>query len=203
MAAGESRRDAKEATRLALVQSALELFIAQGFDGPSLDAICAHAGYTRGAFYVHFKDRDELIAAAMRYALDELLDQVIADDEDAEDIGRTVMRFIGIGLRPLPKEGDPPDGPFLHHVLEACRRSEEVRRMFVGVLGAAIRRVTVAVDAGQRSAILRGDITADDMATLLVALALGARVAVEVELPVDVNTKRDAALKLFFAPASD
>ena len=53
----ETRRDAaKKETRSALIRAALKLFHEEGFDGPSLDAICARAGYTRGAFYVHFKD---------------------------------------------------------------------------------------------------------------------------------------------------
>lgn len=202
MGAGASRRDAKEATRLALVRAALELFITHGFDGPSLDAICAHAGYTRGAFYVHFEDREQLIAAAMRHALDELLDDVIADDEAGDDIERTVLRFVDLGLRPLPLGGEP-DGPFLHQTLEACKRSDEVRRMFVGVLADAIRRVSAAAETGQRSRRLRTDIGPEEMAGLLVILALGARVAVEIELPVDVAKTRDAALRLLVGPGEE
>src|SRR5258708_36557590 len=59
------RELAKLRTRDAIVDAALEVFSAEGLDTPSLDAICARAGCTRGAFYVHFKDRDDLVAAAM------------------------------------------------------------------------------------------------------------------------------------------
>lgn len=192
---GATRRDAKEATRLALVRAAIDLFTLRGFDGPSLDAICARAGYTRGAFYVHFKDRDELIAAAMRHALDHLLDDVIASGDGGDDIERTVMRFVDYALQPQPATGELV-GPLFHQTLEACRRSEEVRRMFVGVLTDAIERVASAADTGQRTARLRADVSPAEIAGLLVILALGARVAMEVELPIDVAATRDAALQL-------
>lgn len=192
---GATRRDAKEATRLALVRAAIDLFTLRGFDGPSLDAICARAGYTRGAFYVHFKDRDELIAAAMRHALDHLLDDVIASGDGGDDIERTVMRFVDYALQPQPATGELV-GPLFHQTLEACRRSEEVRRMFVGVLADAIERVASVADTGQQTARLRADVSPAEIASLLVILALGARVAMEVELPIDVAATRDAALQL-------
>ena len=43
----------------------MALFAKHGLDGPSLDDICAHAGFTRGAFYVHFEDRDDFLVAVM------------------------------------------------------------------------------------------------------------------------------------------
>lgn len=218
MRSGASRQDAKEATRLALVEAALELFAAQGFDGPSLDAICARAGFTRGAFYVHFDDRDELIAATILHVLDRLLDEVMAGDESLDDeaftdgstsgtgpgseIERAVIRFVDLALKPAPETGEVSGPPF-HQTLEACRRSEDVRRVFVGVLSDAITRLAVGAVAGQRRSRLRTDIDPDEMARLLVLLALGARVAIEVGLPVDVRATRDAALRLLLAPAQD
>ncbi len=215
MRSGASRQDAKEATRLALVEAALELFAAQGFDGPSLDAICARAGFTRGAFYVHFEDRDELIAATILHVLDRLLDEVMAGDESLDDeaftdsrtsagseIERAVIRFVDLALKPVPATGEVTGPPF-HQTLEACRRSQDVRRVFVGVLSDAITRLAVGAVAGQRRSRLRTDIDPDEMARLLVLLALGARVAIEVGLPVDVRATRDAALRLLLDPALD
>jgi AcrR family transcriptional regulator len=54
---GAGRRRDKQGSREALVRAAEDLFIAHGFDEPSLSAICERAGYTRGVFYVHFKTR--------------------------------------------------------------------------------------------------------------------------------------------------
>jgi AcrR family transcriptional regulator len=51
-------RRPKPETREALITAGMELFAKHGLDKPRLDDICEHAGFTRGAFYVHFEDRE-------------------------------------------------------------------------------------------------------------------------------------------------
>lgn len=67
------RAESKEQTREALLAAALERFAEDGIEGASLDAICAQAGRTRGAFYVHFRDREDLIRAVVERTLQEYL----------------------------------------------------------------------------------------------------------------------------------
>ncbi|MBM4360960.1 MAG: TetR family transcriptional regulator, partial [Deltaproteobacteria bacterium] len=55
---GKSRAEASQETRDALIEAGMAAFASEGLDAPSLDSICERAGYTRGAFYVHFKDRN-------------------------------------------------------------------------------------------------------------------------------------------------
>ncbi|HKA30465.1 MAG TPA: TetR/AcrR family transcriptional regulator, partial [Candidatus Binatia bacterium] len=73
-----ARELAKQETRDALIAAGLEAFAEHGLDVPSLDAICSRAGFTRGAFYVHFKDRDDFVVAVMEHVLGGFLDAVIA-----------------------------------------------------------------------------------------------------------------------------
>ena len=61
----KSREVSKQETRQALLEAGLAEIIEHGWETPSLDAICARAGYTRGAFYVHFQDRDEFETAVL------------------------------------------------------------------------------------------------------------------------------------------
>src|SRR5688572_8533736 len=72
------RRETKQETREALIRAALAAFAEHGFDAPSLDAICARAGYTRGAFYVHFRDRSDLMVAVIEHAMTVFMDTIIA-----------------------------------------------------------------------------------------------------------------------------
>src|SRR5882672_9036667 len=78
-----SRDDAKRETREALIAAGVSIFTEQGLDTPSLDAICARAGYTRGAFYVHFKDRDEFIKVVMLETLEGFMNAMIATGDAA------------------------------------------------------------------------------------------------------------------------
>lgn len=52
-------------TRARIVESARRLFNRRGFEQVTLDQIMADAGLTRGAFYHHFRSKDELYAAAV------------------------------------------------------------------------------------------------------------------------------------------
>src|SRR5262249_622232 len=93
--ASSVRAQAKRETREALIHAGLEAFAAEGLDAPSLDAICARAGFTRGGFYVHFKDRDDFLVAVMEDVLGRFLDAVIATGDEAHDLGHTIERFTG------------------------------------------------------------------------------------------------------------
>ena len=53
----------RQHTRDLLLDAAEEVFAARGFDGASLDEIADSAGYTRGAIYKHFPNKEELFLA--------------------------------------------------------------------------------------------------------------------------------------------
>jgi TetR/AcrR family transcriptional repressor of nem operon len=201
-----SRDAAKGETREALVTAALAEFAARGLDAPSLDAICARAGFTRGAFYVHFRDRDDLVVAAMERVLGAFLDAVIGRGDAAPDLEATVQRFagmlvaLGAGAR-VRRGGRLAGAPLaavpLHRLLEACLRSPPIQQRFVSLLRDAILRVAKSVAASQAAARVRSNLDADALATLLVALALGVLTALEAGLPLDVERARKTVVALF------
>lgn len=65
MAERLSRRESQERTRSQLLDAAAEVFAEAGVAGASVERIVERAGYTRGAFYGHFADKDELVAALL------------------------------------------------------------------------------------------------------------------------------------------
>jgi AcrR family transcriptional regulator len=201
------RERAKAETRAALIDAAMTEFAAHGLVAPSLDAICARAGYTRGAFYVHFRDREDLVAAVMERALGAFLDAIIATGEEAHDLERTVRRFEeavgGIAqLRTARARGSrtAATGVPFHRILEACERSPAVRGRFVALLGEAADRVAKAAAAGQVATSVRSDVPADALGALLVTLALGFVASIEVGAAFDPSVARRAVLALL-APA--
>jgi AcrR family transcriptional regulator len=194
-----ARQLSKQETREALLRAAMAEFAEHGLDAPSLDAICARAGFTRGAFYVHFRDREDLVAAVMERVLGAFLDAVVARGEvDHErSLAATVERFAAAvagqrgarGAEPEPSDAWRAPAVPLHQVLAACSRSPDLRRRFVSILEEAIRRVANAArHEGQ------GD--ADALAALLVLTALGVRAALDLDLALDVRSVRDAVLRL-------
>ncbi len=62
-------REQFAANRIEMLGAASRLFREKGFDGVGLDAVMKAAGLTHGAFYSHFRSKDDLVAQACAYAL--------------------------------------------------------------------------------------------------------------------------------------
>jgi AcrR family transcriptional regulator len=184
-----SQRDAtKQETRDALIRAGAELFAKQGLDAPSLDALCAHAGFTRGAFYVHFKDREELIAAVMESATASFLEAIMAGpivDQRAElDLFGICAAFTAaVSGGTFDALGAVP----LHQFLAACARSEKLRRRYVKLIEATRERLAESVRAAQRAGRARGDVDAFHTAGLLMAIGLGVGTILELKVPFDAK----------------
>ena len=50
-----------------IMEKALELFAEKGFESTSVQQITDHCGISKGAFYLSFKSKDELILALIDY----------------------------------------------------------------------------------------------------------------------------------------
>ncbi|MEH7018802.1 TetR/AcrR family transcriptional regulator, partial [Bacillus sp. JJ63] len=53
-----------------LMQSGIELFSKQGYSSTSIDQIVKHAGYSKGAFYVHFSNKEEFLLKLIKEGID-------------------------------------------------------------------------------------------------------------------------------------
>lgn len=54
-----------EETRTKIIESAIKLFSNTGYNNASVDDICTEAGISKGAFYHHFKSKQELFLALL------------------------------------------------------------------------------------------------------------------------------------------
>jgi AcrR family transcriptional regulator len=108
-----SRQTQAEATREAVIESARQLWGAQGFFATSTADIVEHANVgTRGAFYHHFKDRAELFIAVFA----------------------NVQARLEAELRPMvPSEVDPLTrlAALLSAFVELASRSPDVQALLV------------------------------------------------------------------------
>lgn len=61
-----TRKESQQATRRALINSAIGLFARSGVSGTALNAVAEHAGLSRGAVHGNFTDKDELAAVVIQ-----------------------------------------------------------------------------------------------------------------------------------------
>jgi TetR/AcrR family transcriptional repressor of nem operon len=195
-----ARDKAKRETREALLRAALEMIPERGLD-VSLDDLCERAGYTRGAFYVHFADRDALLAAVMERVGHVVLDALIGATGHAEELPAVVARFVrglSTGAYPLTRAG----GVRPYQLLDACARSPAVREQYVTLVRDAVARLGESLARGQTEGAVRGDVRADDLGLLLVTLAIGVHTLVDLDVNLDLERATASLLSLWLGPGA-
>ncbi len=185
------------ATRDALLTAGIELFAERGLDGPSLDDICARAGLTRGAFYVHFEDRDDFLVAVMDRVGRPLLDELFAvgDGGFAEAAARFVAASAS-GRYPLMPEG----GIRPYQLLDACARSPVLRERYLALVRLSTARIATLVERGQAEGTLRKDVAPVDVGALALALVVGAQTLADLGLELPLEKHAADVVKLLSPP---
>jgi len=191
-----SRAEAKQASREALIKSAMELMPKKGID-VSLDELCAHAGYTRGAFYVHFKNRDELTLEVMTVNGELWLNSIFSPkpNGEAENLITMVQRFLSemvSGTYPISQEA----GLRPHQLLEACARSKPIKQRYIELITDSIRRLTENVKQSQADQQLSQTLDPEQVASLLLALAIGTHTLHDLDYPIDFSKGSMTLLQL-------
>ena len=125
----------KESVRTRIVRAASRALRAEGIDGVSIPQLMKLVGLSHGGFYVHFRDRDELVAEAITDAGQERAELMVA-----EGTKPPAERFRGY----LSKAHvDHPEFACVLATLgtEAPRQAAPVRRAFARVGRGFLRRI--------------------------------------------------------------
>lgn len=103
---GRSRREERnEQTRRELIAAAAAVFARRGFPGASLEEIAREAGYTTGALYWHFKDKDELFLAVFEaYAHSRAADVAAVRAEAQGDLAERERAYADDWMRRLDED---------------------------------------------------------------------------------------------------
>lgn len=114
----------KEATRAIIIKNAAKALRRDGLGGVSIPALMKKAGLTHGGFYSHFKNRDELVAAAVLHAADETGAAVLS--RDIGDLNATLNAYLST------EHAEHPDRGCVLAALgsEGRRQKAHVRRAF-------------------------------------------------------------------------
>lgn len=126
-------------TRAAWIEAALEALASEGLAGVAVGPLARRLAATKGSFYWHFNNRDELIAATLRLWIERDTDEVIAAIEaiaDPQDRLRALAQQAygdaaagkDAHASVLAAATDPRIGPALADVTQ--RRLDFLERLF-------------------------------------------------------------------------
>ncbi|AMR05454.1 MULTISPECIES: TetR/AcrR family transcriptional regulator [Bacillus] len=72
----------KEKERL-IIESAMKLFATKGVNATSVQEIVTASGISKGAFYLYFKSKDELLLATLRYYYDKIQKKMLDIEQES------------------------------------------------------------------------------------------------------------------------
>jgi AcrR family transcriptional regulator len=157
--------------RVDLKETAIDCFARFGYQGTSIDRIAREAGVTKGAIYYHYKDKDDLLAAAVADRVAEFEDRV---QRAVEGCGpeESLRRVVAVAVAHAASEDRPRFAIKLmveaidtHEILrDAMRRMMHRYRAFV-------RNI---IRTGQESGDFRADADAEGLAAALTSACIGA-----------------------------
>jgi AcrR family transcriptional regulator len=168
-----TRAEQQARTRAALLEAAAELVVERGLAGASAEAICARAGFTRGAFYSNFESKEQLFVELLHERVygyyRRMAEERIADPERAPSLRETGEQLARV-------QEDPGGRWLLRLILELLAeagRSERVREL-AATFWSGSRALTA--ESVRRAHAAAGEPEPDDaeaLATALIALDIG------------------------------
>jgi AcrR family transcriptional regulator len=157
----KTQAERREETRERVLAAAARLFARRGFHATSLEAIADEAGYSRGAVYYNFADKEELFLELLDRRCAERaqdLRAVFSDvDEDVEATSRHAQIAAQHALDAMT--GDPEwRALYMEFLAHAARdsafrrrfskRTEEMRGALEGIVAQRTRSIAGALDMG-------------------------------------------------------
>jgi AcrR family transcriptional regulator len=80
--------------RQAIVEAALQEFVARGFTATRLDDIARRAGVAKGTIYLHFKDKESMFEELIRTAIVPLVGRITSPPPMGASIRDTIERVV-------------------------------------------------------------------------------------------------------------
>jgi AcrR family transcriptional regulator len=96
-----NRAEKSAERRAAIVEAAMDEFIARGFAATRLDDVAKRAGVAKGTLYLHFKDKESMFEELIRTALVPLIGRLAAPPPITGPVRDAVERFAETFIREI------------------------------------------------------------------------------------------------------
>jgi AcrR family transcriptional regulator len=188
--------------RAAIVDAALNEFIARGFTATRLDDVAKRAGVAKGTIYLHFKDKESMFEELVRTAIVPLVNRIAAPPSLAGTVREAIEGFADTFIREV---ASTRRGDIIRLILAEGPRFPTVADFYYREV---ISRGLAGMRALLELAIARGEIRQTQLARYPQIVVAPAIVAViwkslfERHSPLDANEMLRVHLDLIFGERS-
>jgi TetR/AcrR family transcriptional regulator, transcriptional repressor for nem operon len=170
-----TRGQKKKRSRQRILTASARLFRERGLHGTSVNELMGGAGLTRGGFYAHFRDKEDLVAAALHDMFDEAERNLLLDGSlEGDDWHRRATgRYVSTA-----HVADPGNGCLVPTLSAELARGPESRRLLASARLSKIFDAMQQKLAASNPSATRADAVAL-LATYVGAIALARAVAAD------------------------
>lgn len=161
-------------TKEAILQHAGSLFNLQGYKATSISHITDATGFTKGAIYRHFSNKEKLEEQALVYLMGIMFEKLriqIKEQNNAGEKLRSILYFFESYVSKSPIKGGCP---LLNVAIEADDNCPHLRKKANTILAILKESVVTIMSNGIRFGQLKKDIDKEYYATILIASLEGA-----------------------------
>lgn len=169
-------------TRSALLESAARGLSRYGYSNLVLEEVAHDAGYTRGALYHQFKDKEELALAVLHWA-DETWQRAVGDAADQQPDPVSKLTAMARGHAVLCRRDIARVAMALR--VEFSSQNHPVGRELERVNEALVKRLVRLINAGRRDGSIPAGPPARTVALALIGALEGAVIALAGQAPHD------------------
>ncbi len=149
--------------RQQIVQAVLDLIAAQGLKRLSMGAVARRVGLVPSAIYRHFRNKDEMIEAALRLVRQKVFENINAVCAATPGALDRLERLLRLNVRMIREIQAIPRVVFAEGVFsEGQGRRNKIYQMLRGYM----TKVEEIIAQGQRAGEIRGDIDARTLAVI-------------------------------------
>ena len=202
---GAQERPARpENGRRDLMDIAIDCFARYGYQGASIDRIAKAAGLTKGAIYYHFKDKEELLFAAVKNRVGQFERRVISDIGAVKDAVTALRHVTDVCLEHATKSNHRR--MIITLMVEAFGTNARLSAQFRDMMRRFRAFLRGIIEIGQQQGVFRADVNAATAAGVYAGAVMGAEIEyyqdpAAVDLTEHLQTFLDSYLTWLASPA--
>jgi AcrR family transcriptional regulator len=166
-----TRAEQRDQTRNALLDSAEKVFIDRGFHAASVEEVAEAAGYSKGAVYSNFANKDELFLALLERHIDsralDIETGVSTDESLSDQVEQAGSSFVEVYLEQRAWS------LLLMEFSAYAARNPELRDRFAARNRYMRERIAALIEAHLEPLGISSPIPSSELATILFALGQG------------------------------
>lgn len=161
-------------TKEKLLQTSFQCFLEHGYEKASISKITEQCNITKGAFYHHFKTKEEVFLAVMNsyfYEVEKWIREKIYSSEDMKTMIPRILDYPGY-FEDMKFAANINEKHYIL-LLNAMRRFPEFKKKVANIYSGSMDLFCQRVREAQINGEIRKDIDADSLAVHIFSLAEG------------------------------